>query len=373
MRLIYYWLAIALLPLTAGCRTTPSSSLGSAEIQPGPGESNGRRKVIYDNDMNLDDWPAFLFLLHNPAVEVVAVTVNGTGVATCNYGEGKLRGAEIALALLKLAGKEGDDIPVACGRSEPLSGSNHFPVEWRKNADTIFGLTLAPSERKPDDRMSEDVIIHMLERATEPLTILTTGSLTDVAAALRKQPKIAANIAEIVIMGGAVRTHGNLVVPGSHVTDNKAAEWNIYLDPVAADFVLNAGVHVRLVPLDGTNHVPVTLAFRDRLGLNENQCTASARFIHDYFMKNTEFINTGEFFFWDPLAAAAMTENVCQWERISLKVTTAGGNEQGRTAESTDDDGVEHQVCVKADGAAFQARFLAVVNSGPTRGKCSSP
>ena len=91
------------------------------------------------------------------------------------------------------------------------------------------------------------------------MTLVTVGPLTNVAAVFRREPGVKAKVEKLCIMGGAVRVGGNVIVPG--VTDhlkNKTAEWNIYIDPVAAQEVLNSGVPIRLIPLDATCQVVLT-------------------------------------------------------------------------------------------------------------------
>ena len=121
-------------------------------------------------------------------------------------------------------------------------------------------------------------------------------------------------------MGGAVRVKGNIIVPG--FTDNlknQVAEWNIYIDPVAAQKVFRSKVPKVLVPLDATNQVQVTCGFVDRL--KKQSKSPEAKFMCQVFDKETEFIKSGEFYFWDPLAAAiGVEENLGKYEYLKLDV-----------------------------------------------------
>ena len=89
-----------------------------------------------------------------------------------------------------------------------------------------------------------------------------SGPLTNLAEALERQPSIAQSIQEIVIMGGgAIQVPGNLGDGGLFQTNNKTAEWNIFVDPFAARIVFHSHIPIVLVPLDATNKVPIDLAF----------------------------------------------------------------------------------------------------------------
>ena len=121
----------------AGCGggSTGSSGTGSApaSVQASAGSATSRAVVI-DTDMAVDDWLAILYLLGRPEVEVLAITVAGTGESHCGPG---IRNAR---ALVALAGQP--DIPVACGRETPLEGNHAFPGPWRDSVDGLLGLSL---------------------------------------------------------------------------------------------------------------------------------------------------------------------------------------------------------------------------------------
>ena len=96
--------------------------------------------VVVDTDLAADDIVALTYLLSNPAVDILAVTVAGTGEVTCP------RGAEVANGLLSTLGH--DDVPVACGQSAPLSGDRVFPDEWRTAADDARTACRSPSSNR---------------------------------------------------------------------------------------------------------------------------------------------------------------------------------------------------------------------------------
>ena len=199
--------------------------------------------VVVDTDLAIDDLVALAFLLSSDDVDVLAVTVSGTGEVRCPAGIGVMR------ELLAHTGDEG--VPVACGRSTPLAGTHEFPVEWRDAADTGWGI-LVPSDAEESD--SSPTALELLSETVQPgVTLLTLGPLTNIAEALRADPELADRVASIVVMGGAVDVAGNVLEPAP---DAAHSEWNIYVDPTAASEVSGSGAPVVLVALDATSQVP---------------------------------------------------------------------------------------------------------------------
>lgn len=349
--------ASALLLLTAtalGC----SSSGGNGA--PAGGTQVVRRPLIIDTDMALDDWMAILYLLRRTDIAIRAITVAGTGEATCDLVAGNPRGAVNALGLLELAGRDDLDIPVACGDPRPMRGAHAFPAAWRADADGLYGLSLPASKRTPTATSAADVLASLL-RSAEPrsVDVLTLGPETNLGTVLAREPALAGRIDTVHIMGGAVHVPGNLA-PGG-VKDNAAAEYNFYADPTAAAVVLSADLHVELTALDATNHVPVDA---DLLAQVRARATNPvAKFIADVLQANIDFVNSGQFFFWDPLAAGEVADpSLCRFERDPLVVDAAEGATSGQTR--IDPRGRPVDVCVAAAGARFRASFLATVGAG---------
>jgi pyrimidine-specific ribonucleoside hydrolase len=193
------------------------------------------------------------------------------------------------------------------------------------------------------------------------MTIITLGPLTNLAEALQAAPKIAENIEMVYIMGGAVDVPGN--VGFSHAgIDNAVADWNIYVDPRAAAVVLQSGLPVTLVPLDATNHVPVTTNFIKRL--KDFRETPEAMFVFDVLSQTqyNDFVQDGSYYFWDPLAAVILTENsLATFETQTITVIEEEGNQSGRTQAS--EGGTPVRVAVDADTERFEQLFLDTLNA----------
>lgn len=304
-----------------------------------------RRPVIIDTDMAPDDWLAMLYLLQHPGVEVRAVTVTGTGEAHCGPG------TRNALDLLALAGCP--EVPVACGRATPLAGDHAFPDFWRDLVDNLAGLSLPPSPHSPAALSAVDLLTQIVESSAQPVDVLALGPLTNLGEALHARPALAQRLGMITIMGGAVRVPGN--VGASSGIDNETAEWNIYVDPHAANLVLASGAPVTLVPLDATNDVPITPEFVQYLAAVAR--TPCAQFAHDVLVQLDSFIRTGHYYFWDPLAAMLVTdEGVSRYQTELLRVVEEEGPHCGRT--QVDARGYPVRVAVAADRERFEWLLL---------------
>lgn len=309
--------------------------------------------LIIDTDMAADDWMAILYLLNRPDISVEAITVTGAGEAHCEPG------IKNAMHLTALAGQP--DIPVSCGRETPLQGDHTFPASWRERVDALAGLTLPDNPASPAPQSAVELLTAILESSSNKMTILTLGPLTNLAEALQAAPELKDKIEMIYIMGGAVDVPGNVGNSRAGI-DNQTADWNIYVDPHAAALVFESGAPLTLIPLDATNHVPVTDSFVKRI--KNNRQTPEAMFVFDLLTKTEyhDFIRMGGYFFWDPLAAAILTENsLGTFETKALIVVEEEGNNCGRTQVSG--NGASIRVAVNADGERFEQLFLDTLNA----------
>lgn len=297
-----------------------------------------------------------LYLLNRPDVSVEAITVTGTGEAPCEPG------IKNVMSLAALAGQP--DIPVSCGRTTPLQGDHAFPAAWRARVDSMAGLTLPANPGSPASESAVALLADKIMSLPGKVTLIALGPLTNVAEALQFAPEIQENLEMVYIMGGAVDVPGN--VGASHAgIDNSVADWNIYVDPRAAAIVLQSGAPVTLVPLDATNHVPVTANFVERL--EDNRETPEAEFAYDVLSQPEyeEFIRYGGYYLWDAIAAAILTDNsLASFETRNLTVIEAEGNQSGRTQASGNGRPVRVATDVAAD--RFEQLFLDTLSARNT-------
>jgi len=300
---------------------------------------------LIDTDAGSDDLMAISFLLSQPDARIEAITV-ANGLAHADAG------ARNIARLLELAGRR--DVPVFAGRGTPLKGNAEFPAEWRKISDNLPGVKLPAVSRQPEPERAADFLMERLMDKTRPVRILALGPLTNLAETLQREPVAARAIEEIVIMGGALNVPGNLGDGGVFKTSNKTAEWNIFVDPLAAQVVFRSGVKLRLIALDATNTVPIGMAFlRD---FESRAHSPLGRFVAQVLEADRESIEQNYFYAWDPLAAVSLLHpNAVKTVPMHIEIRQ-DPPEAGRTAKTP---GVPNaSVAVAADGAMFRTLFL---------------
>jgi inosine-uridine nucleoside N-ribohydrolase len=311
----------------------------------------GPRAVVIDTDMGTDDAMAILFLLRRPDLEVKAITVTGAGLAHCEQG------VQNALRLLALADYK--NIPVTCGRTTPISGTHAFPEEWRQGADTLYGVPLPEARTTASSSTASELLSSVLQGSEEKVTVLALGNLTNLAEALGARPSLAERIESLYVMGGAVTVPGNIGDSPGVTPANPYAEWNIYVDPAAAAKVLELVNPVSLIPLDATNHAPITEAFVQRM--ESDRVTPQAEFVYQLLSSDMDYVRSGTYFFWDPLAAGALAvRNLVAFQSKRVKVLQEEGESSGRTQES--DQGHLVLVGVDADRETFEQVLLDTLN-----------
>jgi inosine-uridine nucleoside N-ribohydrolase len=268
--------------------------------------------VIIDTDVGIDDALALFLALSSPEIKVEAITtVNGNvSVEVSTYS---------ALALLELINRV--DIPVAQGCDRPLV---RRPIDAKDiHGDNGLGNAMLDDPHiVPVSQHAVDLLIEKIMIERSKITLICIGPLTNVALALRREPRIADYVHEVVIMGGALRVSGN-VTP--------AAEYNIYTDPHAAYMVLHAGWPIRLVTLDVTN---VTLLTSEQIArLPDNRVTKFIKhMINYYFHSSAALDNANGFPMHDPLCVGAVLwPELITWEPAHVDVELAGSLTLGAT------------------------------------------
>lgn len=283
----------------------------------------------------------------SPSVDIRAITVSGTGEAHCDAG------VDVVLRLLERL--DAPLIDVACGRETPIAGDHAFPDAWRDAVDGGSGLELPPTTRQPFAGDAVRLIAETVDRVYS-LRILTLGPMTNLADALISQPTLAPRLESVYAMGGALFVPGNVTFGGP--PDNTVAEWNVYADPTAVQVVIDAGLTVRLISLDGTNQVPVTSAFAKRV--QEEATDPGALLIAELFAGHP-FMTDGTYFLWDPLAAAlAAGYPLGSFSAARVDVEVAEGPDVGFTRPVEGAPNVEY--LSSADRAAAEDALLGTLD-----------
>jgi purine nucleosidase len=204
------------------------------------------RRVILDTDPGIDDALAILLALASPEIELLGVSVTGGNCALAD-------GVRNALNVLALCGCS--DIPVCPGVALPLIRPPFTAPETHGDAGLGYAR-LPDAPVPPSEEHGVDLLIRAIMAAPGEVTLVALAPLTNVALAVRKEPRIAQAVREVVIMGGALRADGNTT---------PVAEFNFYVDPHAAHIVLHSGMPITLLPWDITKDVLLTQADVDRL------------------------------------------------------------------------------------------------------------
>jgi purine nucleosidase len=200
------------------------------------------RPLIIDCDPGVDDAIALLLAFAATEFDILGITTVAGNVPL------SLTSAN-ARRICELANRQ--EMKVFAGCPRPILRSLITAAEVHGETGLI-GVDLPDPTMPLQSEHAVSWIIQTLKQAATPITIATLGPLTNLAMAIVQAPEIVANIQELVFMGGAI-THGN-VTP--------SAEFNVYIDPHAAQIVLATGLSLTMVSLDVTHTV---IATPDRL------------------------------------------------------------------------------------------------------------
>jgi len=197
------------------------------------------RKIIIDTDPGHDDCLAIMLAVKSNEFEIEALTT----VAGNSSIENTTRNAKY---ILKLLGRE--DIPIYSGAAKPLKKELIMAVVHGESglAGIDFEKENISSQLTND---ASDKILEIVKNNPNEITLVALGPLTNIALAIEKNLEIMKKVKEIVMMGGAIRVAGN---------KNRVAEFNIFVDPDAANIVFNFPIRKSLIPLDACNQVKLT-------------------------------------------------------------------------------------------------------------------
>ena len=190
------------------------------------------RRVIIDTDPGTDDALAIFLALNSPELKVEALTpVAGNVPLELTLPN--------ALRLLEIAGKA--HIPVAAGADKPLK-RRLITATYAHGENGLGGIPFPEPTTKPVAETAVQLIRRMVRESPHEISIIAIGPLTNIAGAFQADPELPRLIPNLTIMGGSL-SGGNV---------SPAAEFNIYVDPEAAQLVFRSGVRLTMVGLDVT-------------------------------------------------------------------------------------------------------------------------
>ena len=270
------------------------------------------KPVLIDCDPGSDDALAILAALNSPDLDVVGLTTVG---GNANIDDTTRN----ALAVLEIAGRS--DIPVWRGAGRPLVGEFRYGYDYHGEAGLGIRLEAPATNEQPEP--ADEAIARAVHNRPGELTLIAVGPLTNVALALRREPRLAGQVAEIIVMGGAVEAPGNIT---GH------AEFNIYNDPAAANAVFDSGAPVTLVGLDVTEQVAVSRDEEPWFEGRSGSATLGNRLLAAWFELHPD---RGPYGLHDPLAvAAAIDPTLLSCRRGTVATETQPGDRLGQTTAS---------------------------------------
>lgn len=210
------------------------------------------KTVYFNNDGNVDDLVSLFLLLQIPNINLIGV---GIIDADCYVDPA----VEAARKIIDRFNKRGDDLTVAKSDSR---AHHQFPSNWRLSS---FSFNALPILNEHGDAKTKQAAVpahidmaEKIKHSDQPVTLVMTGPLTDLARALDYDESIQDNIDCLYWMGGCLDGHGNVNEPGFDGT----AEWNAFWDPEAVQRVFDADIKLQMVGLESTEEIPLTKDLR---------------------------------------------------------------------------------------------------------------
>ncbi len=266
------------------------------------------RNIIIDTDPGHDDALAIMLAVKSGQFNILAITT----VAGNSTIENTTRNAQYILKLLNRA-----DISVYSGAEKPLERELVQAVSHGKSG--LEGIDPTNPANLTGDAVAK--MISLVE-ATPDITIITLGPLTNIAQAIQKAPDTMKRVKEIVMMGGAIRVPGN---------QNRVAEFNIFVDPEAADTVFRFPVKKTLVPLDACNHVK--LQIEDFEGITDPKLKGPILAMMGSFIRNvSDDQGVKAALMYDPLTVYyVLNPSLCTAREYDVAIETKGEITRGMT------------------------------------------
>jgi purine nucleosidase len=269
-----------------------------------------QKRIIIDINTSVDGAFALLLALASPEIQLEALTTTQGNVsiekATWN-----------ALSILKLCRVH--HIPVAQGSTVPLVQ----PLRTTTHESGISGFQLPEPATVPVPKHAVDYLINCVLGNPQEITLVSLGPLTNIAMAIRKEPRFASSVKELVVVGGAILDHGNIT---------PQAEFNIHVDPYAAHIVFHAGIPTTLIPLDVTRKCLLLQAHVERLMQIGSPLPS---FIRDALQVNSEWSFDLEYpglALHEPLAfATSIAPALLILKEYYVDVDISGGISMGKT------------------------------------------
>lgn len=292
------------------------------------------QRIIIDTDIgsDIDDAMALALAMRSPEIQLEGVTTV--------YGDVDLR-AKMAKKMLQLGKRE--DVRVYAGINNPLLNNREI---WMAGHEGI-GLLTDEDVIEYDDQHAVDFIIETVMNNPGEITLVTIGPLTNIAASIVREPKVAENVKEIIMMGGVTRF-------GEMGPEMRLVEHNIVCDPEAASVVFRSGAPIVMVGLDVTLKVIITEEERRKLHeTGDPMNMALSRMMKRWF----EYNNEQHTYMHDPLTVALVLDrSLVKTKKMKVQVEYDHRPRTGQTLATLAEDG-NVDVCLDVE----QDRFIELI------------
>jgi inosine-uridine nucleoside N-ribohydrolase len=319
-------------------------------------------RIILDTDTGVDDALAIALALRSPELEVAALTAVSGNVHVDLCADNALRVLDIVEAATPGGLRRP---PVFKGEAEPMARPLLTAPEVH-GADGLGGITRLPHPAggpkypSPRARLAPDAapraILDLIAQYPDELTLVAVGPLTNVARAALLHPRRMRRLRQIVVMGGAFRVYGNT----THV-----AEFNIYVDPHAAQVVLDLGVPLTLVPLDVTEQCILRPEHLDGAPAAPPSLMPFVADVSQFYIRyHEEHDGFAGSYLHDPLTVAVAADpTLIETRAVRVHVETAGEHTLGMTIADLRErphwtGKPNAHVAVTVDSQRFVERFL---------------
>ena len=296
------------------------------------------KQIYFNHDGNIDDLVSYLLLLQAPDIKLLGVgAIDADGfidpsVAACRK-------------MTDLFNLRGDKLAVARSNSRAV---NQFPHDWRM-ATYSFNYLPILNEKGSIDTPQAELPAHLdmvekLKHAKEPVTLIMTGPLTDLARALDVDLDIEKHIKKLYWMGGSLDDHGNVAM----VNADGSQEWNSFWDPYAVKRVFDSNISIQMVGLESTEEIPLNDELRQHWA-SLGKYPAMDLVGQGYGLIIA--IPSAELYLWDVLTTvSALYPEVVKTEKAKATVITDG---MSAGSFRRDPNGREVDIVTKANKELF--------------------
>lgn len=270
------------------------------------------KQIYFNHDGNIDDLVSYLLLLQAPDIKLLGVgAIDADGYIDPSV--------EACRKMTDLFNLRGDDLTIARSNSRAV---NQFPHEWRMATYSFNYLPMLNESGKIDTQQAKLPahldMVEKIKEADEPIALVMTGPLTDLARALDVDPDIEKNIEKLYWMGGSLDGHGNVAM----VNADGSQEWNSFWDPYAVKRVFESNIPIQMVGLESTEELPLNDELRQHWA-SLRKYPAMDLIGQGYSLIVS--IPSAELYLWDVLTTiSALYLEVVETETAKARVITDG-------------------------------------------------